>query len=126
MAPPDLTPAWLAEHVLGWHLVTHKAWILSWWCDSAGYQQAPEMFDPLHVPADALRVLDAITARLESRYSLWCIDRTRTKITCKIANEQPNQPALWCWGEAPTLALAICRAAQAWVLSQEGEHGTGT
>jgi hypothetical protein len=61
MAPPELTNAWLAEHVLGWHLprlTPAPLMILRWWTDAEGKPlQAPETFDPLHVPADALRVL---------------------------------------------------------------------
>lgn len=121
---PELTNAWLAEHVMGWHeaqrplpgsIMTHAAWL----DDDDTFQAWVATWDPLHRIADAMQLLDSISMHMKSRYLLWSIDNSRTRVTCKIANEHPADSALWCWGDAPTLCEAICRAAQAWVLTKD-------
>ena len=123
MAPPELTNAWLAEQVLGWYrwarisaLPEIKYPFFTERDDGLVFvvlrsNAGERMFDPLYNPVDALRVWEQIRCR--------SIMLKHGDIY-SLGLEEDALADDWFDG---TFCLAICRAAQAWVLAQEGEHG---
>ena len=124
METSEVTSAWLAKHVLGWH-IAHDIDDQCGWYIFAPKARAvhrdvwiyPEVrvasddFDPLHNPVDALRVWAALP---NPKRICWYRNTLGQEIINARVKDLPVHEGL-----REGFAGILCRAAQAWVVAQE-------